>query len=212
MFIGHFGVGFAARRWAPRAPAWLLLVASQFLDILWAPFILLGIEHARVLPGAMPANPLELYFMPYSHGLLTAIFWSVLFYAVVRYITCREWPVSASIILGATVFSHWILDLVTHGPDLPLIGNEHKVGLGLWNHPGPSLAVEIILLFGGIWLSGLWRRGRWGWWVLGAVMLAAQLSSNIGPPPPSMLPVAAMAIAGYAGFAVAAWWLERRQA
>lgn len=210
MFVGHYGVSFAAKRWAPRVPLWLLFIAAQFLDLLWAPFILLGIEKARVIPGFMPGSPLDLYYLPYTHGLLTAIFWSVLMYAVIRYVTCREWPVSAPIIVGATVFSHWVLDLLTHGPDLPLIGDEHKVGLGLWNYPGPELTLEILFLFGGIWFSGAWKNRKWGWWVFGVVMLAGQLSDLLSPPPPNIHVVATMALAAYVIFAGVAWWLEGR--
>jgi hypothetical protein len=211
MFVGHYGVAFAVKRWEPRIPVWLLFVAAQFIDILWAPFILLGVEHARVVPGFMPANPLDLYYMPFTHGLLTALAWSVLFYAVVRYITCREWPVRAPILLGATVFSHWVLDFLTHGPDLPIWGDQDKVGLGLWNHPTLSLLAEAGVLLGGVWLSGLGRGGRWGWWVFAAVMLAIQFGNVLGPPPPGITTVAGSAIIAYAAFALVAWWLERRR-
>ena len=211
MFVGHYGVSFAVKRWEPRIPLWLLFVAAQFLDVLWAPFILLGVEKARVVPGFMAASPLDLYYMPFTHGLLTATFWSVLFYAVVRYITCREWPVRAPILLGATVFSHWILDLVTHGHDLPLWGDQDKVGLGLWNHAGAAAAAEIAVLLGGIWLSGLTKGGRWGYWVFAAALLAVQYGNALAPPPPSIAVVGVSALAAYIVFALVAWRLERRR-
>lgn len=210
MFVGHYGVAFAVKRWEPRIPVWLLFIAAQFIDILWAPFVLLGVEHARVVPGFMPGNPLDLYYFPFTHGLLTAIAWSVAFYAVVRYITCREWPVRAPILLGVTVFSHWALDFLTHGPDLPLWGDQDKVGLGLWNYPTLSLVVEAAVLLGGLWLSGVWKGGRWGWWVFAIVMLAFQFGNVLGPPPPGITMVAGSAIVAYAVLTLVAAWLERR--
>ncbi|MGH7591774.1 MAG: hypothetical protein ACREL2_10085 [Gemmatimonadales bacterium] len=209
MFVGHYGVSFAIKRWEPKIPLWLLFVAAQFLDILWAPFVLLGIEKVRVVPGFMPASPLDLYYIPYSHGLLTALFWSVLFYAVVRYITCREWPVRAPILLGVAVFSHWVLDFITHGHDLPLWGDQDKVGLGLWNHPTASALAEAGVLLGGIWLSGMAKGGRWRWWVFAAVLLAVQFGGDLGPPPSSPVVIGISGLLIYVVLATAAWWLER---
>ncbi|MGH7552059.1 MAG: hypothetical protein ACREMQ_03425, partial [Longimicrobiales bacterium] len=132
MFIGHYGVGFAARAAHPKVPLWVLFVAVQFLDVLWGIFVLLGIEKVRIVPGITATNPLDLYFMPYTHGLLSVLFWSVV--AAFAYARWKH-DAAGGRWIGLSVFSHWILDLVVHRPDLPLVGDSYKVGLGLWNQP-----------------------------------------------------------------------------
>ena len=130
MFVGHYGVGFAAKRVEPSIPLWLLFLAVQFLDVLWAPFVLLGIEKVRIVPGFTATNPLDLYYMPFTHGLVAAILWSCaggLAYQILARPSRRQ----AGVVIGVAVFSHWVLDFIVHRPDLPLYDNSAKVGLGL---------------------------------------------------------------------------------
>ncbi|HMA01502.1 MAG TPA: hypothetical protein VKP02_03985, partial [Gemmatimonadaceae bacterium] len=151
MFVGHYGPAFAAKRADRTIPLWVLFIAVQFLDVLWAPFVLLGVEKVRIVPGITKASPLDLYYMPYSHGLLTAIGWSIVFGAAYQLIA-RPAAARASLIVGLAVFSHWVLDLLVHRPDLPLYDNAAKVGLGLWNVPAIELPLEALILLGGMWL------------------------------------------------------------
>src|SRR5215470_19970400 len=134
MFVGHYGVAFVTKRAGASIPLWVLFLAVQWLDVIWAPLILLGIEKVRIVPGITATNPLDLYYMPYTHSLVAAVVWSVL--AAVAY---RLWSRAggrlAAAIIGGAVLSHWILDLLVHRPDLPLYDDAHKVGLGLWNYP-----------------------------------------------------------------------------
>src|SRR5918996_5574702 len=122
MFVGHYGVSFAAKKFEPGISLWLLFVAVQWLDVVWAPLVLLGIESVRIVPGITASNPLDLYYMPYTHSLVAAVLWSV-----GAMILCKplrsvgSW--SAAAWIGAAVFSHWILDWVVHRPDLPLYDN-----------------------------------------------------------------------------------------
>jgi len=114
MFVGHYGVSFAAKRVAPTIPLWALFVAVQLLDVFWAPFILLGIEKVRIVPGITASNPLDLYYMPYTHSLLAALLWSA--GALLVYRLFARWsPVGkAAFVVALAVFSHWILDFLVH--------------------------------------------------------------------------------------------------
>jgi len=146
MFVGHYGVSFAAKRAEPAIPLWVLFIAVQLLDVLWAPFVLLGIEKVRIVPGITASNPLDLYYMPYTHSLIGAIGWSVVAFLAYRF-ALRSASLRAAAIVGLTVFSHWVLDFLVHRPDLPLYDNSAKVGLGLWNLPAVAFGLEALLLF-----------------------------------------------------------------
>src|SRR5882762_7661405 len=151
MFVGHYGVSFAARSWDKAIPLWVLFIAVQLLDVAWAPFVLLGIEKVRIVPGITASNPLDLYYTPYTHSLVAAILWSAGAFVVYRLAVAGSRTTSA-LLVALAVFSHWVLDLVVHRPDLPLYDNAAKVGLGLWNYPALAFAAEAALLFGGMWL------------------------------------------------------------
>ena len=153
MFVGHYSVAFAAKSERNKIPLWVLFIAVQFLDYIWATLVLLGIEKLRVIKGFTAGSMLDSYFHPYSHSLITAIAWSVVaalaFKAVCSRYGCH-YSKSAPLIIGIAVFSHWILDLVAHPRDLPIYDNTAKVGFGLWNYRDPEFALEIGLLAGGI--------------------------------------------------------------
>jgi hypothetical protein len=155
MFVGHYSVAFAARSEKNKIPLWVLFVAVQFLDYIWATFVLLGIEKLRVIKGFTAGSMLDSYFHPYSHSLITAVLWSGI--AALAYkIFCSRYGCLyrkyAAFIVGLAVFSHWILDLIAHPRDLPIYDNTWKVGFGLWNYRDPEFALEIAILAGGIML------------------------------------------------------------
>src|SRR6267378_2328596 len=212
MFVGHYGVSFAAKKMEPAIPLWVLFIAVQLLDVLWAPFVLLGIEKVRIVPGFTATNPLDLYYMPYTHGLVAALAWSVVAAFAYRFLV-RGASRRAATIVGIAVFSHWVLDFLVHGPDLPLYDNTAKVGLGLWNFPALALGLEAAALFGGMWLyfrTGVARRAPTV--AFGAAMLAVQTFVFFGPPPVSDRAAAATALAAYVAFAVVIRLLEGRHA
>src|SRR2546426_11212015 len=151
MFVGHYGVSFAAKNAEPAIPLWVLFIAVQLLDVLWSPFVLLGIEKVRIAPGITASNPLDLYYMPYTHGLLAAIGWSVVAFLAYR-LAVRPAPPRAAAIVGLAVFSHWVLDFLVHRPDLPLYDNTAEGGLGLWDLPAGALGLEGVLRFMAVWL------------------------------------------------------------
>lgn len=209
MFIGHYGVSFAVKSGDRSTPLWVLFIAVQLLDVAWAPFVLLGIEKARIVPGITASNPLDLYYMPYTHSLVAALLWSAGAFAVYRLVAPGK-RASSALLVGAAVFSHWVLDLLVHRPDLPLYDNTAKVGLGLWNFPALALGLEAVLLFGGMWLyfrAGAARRSAIV--AFGVVMLAVQTYVFFGPPPASDKAAAATALVAYVVFALVIRTLER---
>src|SRR5882724_11461156 len=209
MFVGHYGVSFAAKKADPAIPLWVLFIAVQLLDVLWASFVLLGIEKVRIVPGITASNPLDLYYMPYTHSLLAATGWSVVAFLVYR--ALRPGPGGAAAIVGVAVFSHWVLDFLVHRPDLPLYDNTAKVGLGLWNLPAVALCLEALLLFGAMWLYLRHAARRTAMLAFGVIMLAIQAYVFFGPPPASDKAAAATALIGYAVFALVIRALERRR-
>jgi hypothetical protein len=210
MFVGHYGVSFAAKRAAPGIPLWALFIAVQLLDVFWAPFVLLGIEKVRIVPGITASNALDLYYMPYTHSLVAALLWSAAALLVCRRFVTWGRVGKFALVVALAVFSHWILDLVVHRPDLPLYDNTAKMGLGLWNVPAVAFALEAGLLFGGMWrYFGVGSAPRLRLIVFGLVMLAVQAYVFLGPPPISDKAAAVTALASYAVFAAVVARLER---
>lgn len=213
MFIGHFAVGFAAKRLAPQASLGTLFFAAQFIDLLWPSLLLLGIERVQIAPGNTAFTPLDFEHYPWSHSLLAVLGWSVLI--GVAYHLARH-DRRTSLILGVLVLSHWLLDFLTHRPDLPLWPGSAAIGLGLWNSVPGTLVLEIGLFVLGIliYLRTTRARDGIGRWALVAlvVFLGAVYASNLlGPPPPD---VTAIAWVGHAQWLLVAWgyWIDRHRA
>src|SRR5206468_6347870 len=152
MFVGDCSVAFAVRTERNQIPLWVLFVAVQLLDFLWAPFVLLGIEKVRMVPGITATNALDLYYMPYTHSLVGALFWSAAAFGIYKIGWRKTVSNAAALLVGFAVFSHWLLDLIVHRPDLAIYDDTLKVGFGLWNHRGLEFGLEIALLVGGIWI------------------------------------------------------------
>jgi len=210
MFVGHYGVSFAAKRLAPSVSLATLFIAVQLLDVGWSVLVLLGVEKVRIVPGFTATNPLDLYYMPFTHSLLAALGWSAAAFLLYRRVT-RGASNRAALVVAAAVFSHWVLDFLVHRPDLPLYDDDGKVGLGLWNFPAVALGLEAVLLFGGLWLYfriGVTR--RLGMLIFAVLMLAIQVFVFFGPPPASDRAAALTALASYLVFAGVIAVLERR--
>lgn len=213
MFVGHYGVAFAVKGKDQAIPLWLLFIAVQLLDVFWAPFVMLGIEKVRIVPGITASNPLDLYYMPYTHSLVAAILWSAGGFAAYRLLVPSGSGSRSAAFVALAVFSHWVLDFVVHRPDLALYDNTAKVGLGLWNLPAVALGLEAALLFGGMWffMSRVSVR-RGPLLVFGSVMLGVQVAVFFGPPPPSPVAAAVTALGSYAVFAAVVARLTRSPA
>ena len=209
MFTGHYGPAAAAA--GARIKLWHAVLAVQFLDLLWAPFILLGIERARIAPGITAASPLDLYHMPWTHSLAMAVFWSAIAAALYR----AFWPkagTAAAVLIGGLVFSHWIADFITHRPDLALWIGGPRVGLGLWNSLALTLLAELGLLAAGVVIFAVrmrpnpGRRGRAIAALAAFLVVAAglQLYGAVAPPPQTIEIFAGMGLFAFALFAVLA--------
>jgi hypothetical protein len=213
MFLGHYALGLAAKRLEPRLPLAVLLAAPQALDLLWPVFVLAGIEHVEVAPGDTAFTPLRFVSYPWSHSLVMSIVWGVAFGAIVR---ARGASVRAAGIVAALVVSHWVLDLASHRPDMPLWPEGGPLlGLGLWRSVPATLVVELAMYAAGVALYARATRtedrtGTWAYAGLVAFLLAAYVANVLGPPPPSGTAVAASALALWL---IPLWgvWIERHR-
>ncbi len=186
MFLGHYGVAFAAKRAAPRSSLGVLVFAGEFLDELWPILLLLGIEQVEIVPGYTTTNPLKFTYYPYSHSLLMAIVWGIIIGGL--YLAFRKYARGASVI-ALLVVSHWFLDLPMHAKDLPLWPGETsaKYGWGLWNIPALTNIIELTIFLAGVSVytrmtRPLDRIGRFGWWIYAVVLVLVYFASG-GPPP-----------------------------
>ena len=209
MFIGHFGVAFGAKRMAPSVSLGVLFAASELADLIWPNLVLLGIERVDVRPGITVVTPLDFVSYPYSHSLAALCAWAVA--AAAAYVVLRRSTAAAATTIALLVVSHWLLDVATHRPDMPLIpGGTTRLGLGLWNSLPGTLAVEAAMFAGGLAIylrstAPRSRAGTIGLWSLVAFLLITYLGALFGPPPPSATAVAWSAEAVWLLAAWAAW-------
>lgn len=213
MFLGHYGVAFAAKRAAPRTSLGALTFAGEFLDELWPILLLLGVEHVKIVPGLMAMSPLDFTDYPISHSLLMAIIWGILVggaYFLLRRYGRGAW------VMAILVVSHWFLDLPMHRPDLPLWpgAGSPKLGLGLWNSAAATYVIELGIYAIGIGIyvratRALDKIGSWGLWAYVVVLAVIFVSSN-GAPPPSEKALAWTALAIWL-FVPWAWWVDRHR-
>ena len=206
MFIGHFAAAMAAKRAAPGVSLGWLFAAAQLPDLLWPALLLAGVERARVAPGDTAFTPLAFEHYPWSHSLLMVALWGAVLARLYRWQRGRA--AGGALVLAALVVSHWVLDWVTHRPDLPLLpGAGPRLGLGLWNSVAATLAVELLLFAAGAWLYARGTRpgdrtGRWAWAGLVLFLLVVHFANAFSPPPPSMT---AVAVGGLAIWLLV-WW------
>jgi hypothetical protein len=213
VFIGHFAVGFAAKRAAPSVSLGTLFVACELVDLIWPVFILAGIERVRIDPGNTAFTPLDFVSYPWTHSLLMNAAWAVLSGLV--YFSIRK-ELRGAVIVAIVVLSHWFLDLVAHRPDLPLVPGGAVFGLGLWNSVPATLVVEGLLFAAGlaVYLKSTRakdRAGTIGFWALVAVLVVSYLGAAFGPLPPSPQAIAWTGLAGGLMTGVWGYWLDRHR-
>lgn len=201
MFIGHFALGFAAKRATPRTSLALLFAAAQLADLLWPVLLAVGLEQVRIDPGNTAFTPLDFVSYPYSHSLALLAVWGVVLAAAatIRVHSGRgagSGSVAAGIdgtftIIVLLVISHWVLDWITHRPDLPLYPGGAPHGLGLWNSVPATMAIELTMFAAGLWIYATSTRardgvGRWGFIAFVVVLLVIYAGNVFGSPPPSL--------------------------
>jgi hypothetical protein len=214
VFLGHFALAFGAKRAAPMVSLGTLFLACQFADLLWPTLLVLGYEKVEIDPGNTVVTPLNFVSYPYSHSLVMLILWSALF-AIVYRIAKGSKP-AAIVTIAALVFSHYVLDVITHRPDMPVtINGSTRLGLGLWNYPGTTLAVEsaMFIIATAIYMSTTRakdRIGQAGLYALIVVIVAIYFAALYGPPPPS---TAAIAGAGHLSWLFVFWayWVDHHR-
>ena len=214
MFVGHLALGLAAKPATPRVSLAVLLTASQLADILWPFFLAIGLEQVRIAPGITAFTPLDFVSYPYSHSLVMLVVWGLVFGAIYRMVTGRNGRVF--IVLAALVVSHWILDWISHRPDMPIYPGGPKFGLGLWNHVAATIIVEGIMFAAGICIYVRATRardavGRWGFVSLMAFLAVLYVVNAISSPPPSVNAIVIMAIAGFTLLTAWSWWADHHR-
>jgi hypothetical protein len=213
LFIGHYALGLASKRFAPEASLGVLIAAPIFLDLLWPIFLLIGLEQVRIEPGRNPFTTLNFVSYPISHGLVATVAWATLF-AVFYCGYSRYWR--GAIVVWIGVVSHWFLDLIVHRPDLPLYAGGPRFGLGLWKSPAATVAIEAVMYAIGILIYARVTRerdaiGRWGFWSFVAALALVYVLSIFAPPPPSVKVLALVAMALGLLFIFWAWWLDQHR-
>jgi hypothetical protein len=213
MFIGHFGAGFAGKKFSKSASLGTYFMAAQWIDLIWPILVLFGIERVEIEPGISSVTPLNFSYYPFTHSLVGVLVWAILFGTIYYFIKKNY---KTSIILGLLVLSHWFLDLIVHIPDLPIIpGEGFKVGLGLWNSFAATLIVEGFVFAVGLYLylkSTKTKNKTGNYSLLGLVifLVAIYISNLIGPPPES---TEAIGIVGNAQWLIVIWgyWIDRNR-
>lgn len=213
MFLGHYGVAFAARRAAPRTSLGTLTFAAQFLDELWPILLLMGLEQVRIVPGLMAASSLDFVSYPISHSLVTAVGWAILIGLV--YFAIRRYGRGAWVV-AAAVSSHWLLDVPVHRPDLPLWpGSRVLVGAGIWNSVWLTAVLELGILAVGLVIYLRYTRstdciGRWGLGALVLLLVLIWVGGIFGPPPPNEHALAVTTL-GIWLFVPWSYWVDRHR-
>ncbi len=212
MFIGHYAVGLAAKKFAPRSSLGALIAAPILLDLIWPIFLLLGWEHVSIAPNRNPFLRLQFDSYPISHGLIAVIGWATLYasiyFGLTRYL-------SGTIVIWFGVVSHWVLDYLVHIPDLPLHATSRLFGLGLWNHRWLTIAIEVALFAIAFWTYQRETRAKdkIGLYVFLAfvlVLLAAYAAAAFGPAPPSVKKVALITLLMWLAVPWA-WWFDQHR-
>ena len=210
MFIGHFAVGLLGKKNNSSPSLAMMFIAVQLLDLIWPVFVLLGIETLSIDPGNTKLTHLNFEYYPYSHSLFSAFIWSLLLGAFYYLFTKNG---RGSLLLGGLVMSHWILDFITHRPDLPLSPfADTKVGLGLWNYPVSEIILELFLFGLGVilYLRSTNFKRKIAFWSLVIFLLVIHLMNLFGPPPPDTMAVAWSANLVWL-IILWAWWIEKKR-
>ena len=188
MFIGHLAPALAARAITDEAPKLgVLFLGAQLVDIAFFSFALFGLENFRVVPGITAMSPLDLYDYPITHSLLGSAIWAagfaILVGVLMRNAVAATWA-------AIVVISHWLLDWVSHRPDLTITGSGETFGLGLWNYPLPAIAVELGILGLAFWMYLKRTKGPTvPPLIMLGVLLVLQAYAWFGPAPTSAGPV-----------------------
>lgn len=212
LFLGHFAVALASKPVAPRTSLGWLVACSQLPDFLFPALLTLGSEKMSIVGGDNPLLSARFESYPFSHSLamnaLCGAAIGLLYWWRTRY-TRGAW------VLSLCVVGHWLLDMISHLPDMPLWPGGPRLGLGLWRSVTATVIVEVIIFGASIWLYGRAthaadRVGRWAFAAFVAFLALLYIGSLWGPPPENPEQFAWVA-PGVLLFPVWAWWLDRHR-
>lgn len=205
MFIGHFAVGIAGRRLTPRAGLGWWFASVTFLDLVWPVLVLLGLEHFEIVQVPNPFLTLRFTDYPISHSLVGAAAWAAIFAGVWCLVKGRA---DGAWLLAGGVLSHWVLDVVSHLRDMPVLPHGPYLGFGLWKSVTLTIVVETAMFAAAIAFYARRGRPRPAFWILVGVLYVLYVVSVVAPPPPSVAAVAWTAIVAWL-FIPWAWWADR---
>lgn len=214
MFVGHFALAFGAKKIAPQVSLGTLFMSAQLADLIWPSLVLLGIERFEIRPGITAVTPLDFIHYPWSHSLVTLSLWATVLGA--GYLLKYPGNTRAALVLAVLVLSHWVLDVLSHRPDMPVsLGGSTRLGLGLWDSIPATMAVELTMFAAGLFLyrkatRAADRTGNIALWSLAGFLGIVYLANIFGPPPPS---VTAVAWSAEAIWLLVAWgyWVDRHR-
>ena len=216
MFVGHYAASLALKKFEKRASLGVLFLAVQFVDILFFPFVLLGVERVNIVENFTQSTHFELEYMPYTHSLLGSLLWAGAAYAVFRWLIVKKH--SVAVVVALAVFSHWLFDLLVHTPDLALWSDASpKFGFGLWNNAVATFTLEAGLLLSALWLylrstSATTTVGKYGMGVFVFFLILVNVGNIFGPPMgDNKFGLAIFALTSYFLFAAVAFWLDTKR-
>ncbi len=220
MFVGHYGASLALKSVDKNASLGMLFLAVQFADILFFPFVLIGIEHFNIVKNFTESTHFKLNFMPYTHSLFATFLWATAVYIALRFFPLKKAvnKNKIAIVMGVAVLSHWFFDLIVHTPDLPLFSDSStKIGFGLWNNAVATYLLETILLLVGLGIylkptKGTTFVGKYGMIIFVVIMLIINANNIFGPPfGANVITMSVSALIMYFIFAGVAFWLDRKR-
>ena len=216
MFVGHYAAALALKKFEKRASLGVLFLSVQLADIVFFPLVLVGIERINIIENFTQSTHFELEYMPYTHSLVGSLLWALAAYALFRWVIVKNHAVA--LVVALAVFSHWVLDLVVHTPDLPLWNDASpKLGFGLWNNAIAVYVLEAALLLGALWMylkstSATTAVGKYGMGVFVVFLLLVNILNIFGPlQDDNKTTLAISALAAYFLFAAIAFWLDRKR-
>jgi membrane-bound metal-dependent hydrolase YbcI (DUF457 family) len=206
MFLSHFAVGLVGKRYAPAISLGTWFLAVQFVDLLWPFFLLAGVEQVRVVPGITAFTPFDFSHYPITHSLVGGVVWALLLAAGSGAFYRNA---NAAMLLAAGVISHWVLDVISHRPDMPVLPSGPYLGFGLWNSIPATIAVELLIFISGIFVYSRDRRPTPAFWLMVGFMLFAFFGAAFGPTPPEDVTALALSALAVWLFVPWAWWADR---
>ncbi len=214
MMIGHYAVALAAKPSAPKVSLGWLAAAAIFLDLIWPLLLQAGLEQVAVVPGITVVTPMDFISYPWSHSLLMSLVWGALFGGLYYALTNER---RGALVLAVLVVSHWLLDFITHRPDLPLMpGESIKLGLGLWNSLAGTLVIELGLFVLGVFFYARATKARDGigrWGLIGVIVFLLLIYASVifGPPPPTDTTAIVIADVAQILFLLLLGWVDRHR-